>query len=789
MRAATAVIAILATLAKVSLAGNLDAILQVVNHMQDGVVVGNLYDGPVGEDELHGVLEHLAFDAAVIIVGHEESAAQKELAKFLPLLWSDAPFANLHRVEPGLIEFLVLINVYRLFGGTYVDAREALDGLHEMAIGAGIVLCPEGKAQSVITHETTCLLIAVVPAAGKHHARKLEFGLLSSIGGRFEAGVLNAGILAEGLLERVNCAEAGQRRGGEPNHGSKRDSHGLCPEHSTAKRYTMFPAPLIRSLLPGQNSFGFSTADFIFLALAVAIVVCFLAGPSLLRTATFVCRRPWVCAVAIFVFPIGLRLLLIAQHPVPVPRVADDFSYLLLGDTLAHFRLANATHPMHRFFESVFVVQEPSYASIYPMGQGIALAIGQLVFHQPWAGVVISIGLLAALCYWMLLAWVPPGWALLGGLLAALEFGPLSPWMNTYWGGAVSAIAGCLIFGALPRLRTGRWAPILLGLGLGLQLLTRPYEFVLLLPALLLFRPPIRAMAVSAIVLLPFGGLTLLQNKEVTGKWLTLPYQLSRNEYGIPTTFTVQPVPVPNRELTIEQKVDYEDQVAVHGAGTDTASRYVHRLITRIRFYRFFFFPALYVVLLSLMTYTRRQSRSPLIRLNGQYAACAACTAILWMGDAFYPYFYPHYIAVACCLFVLLTIESLRCLSRLRFGPQLVTLALAFCVAQFAYALTPSGENDFWNALNPPNPESRALIEQAIQKVPRSHLIFVRYGIPHKPQEWVHNSADIDHSRVIWAIDRGDEENAGLKRYFPDRAAWVVEPDSSPVRLTRLPTP
>ena len=29
---------------------------------------------------------------------------------------------------------------------------------------------------------------------------------------------------------------------------------------------------------------------------------------------------------------------------------------------------------MHRFFETNFVLQEPSYSSIYPLGQGIVLA-------------------------------------------------------------------------------------------------------------------------------------------------------------------------------------------------------------------------------------------------------------------------------------------------------------------------------------------------------------------------------------------------------------------------------
>ncbi len=82
----------------------------------------------------------------------------------------------------------------------------------------------------------------------------------------------------------------------------------------------------------------------------------------------------------------------------------------------------------------------------------------------------------------MLRAWIPPLWALAGGLLAVCEFGPLSYWMNSYWGGAVSAMAGCLVFGALPR--RNAW---LLGLGLAIQLLTRPYEAPFLLIIAIIF--------------------------------------------------------------------------------------------------------------------------------------------------------------------------------------------------------------------------------------------------------------------------------------------------------------
>ena len=90
------------------------------------------------------------------------------------------------------------------------------------------------------------------------------------------------------------------------------------------------------------------------------------------------------------VLPIALRLALLPQYPIPTPNVSDDFSYLLIADTLRHFRLANPAHPLHQFFETFFVLQQPAYASIFPLGQGLVLAIGWTIFGHPWAGVALE---------------------------------------------------------------------------------------------------------------------------------------------------------------------------------------------------------------------------------------------------------------------------------------------------------------------------------------------------------------------------------------------------------------
>src|SRR3954467_7948087 len=238
-----------------------------------------------------------------------------------------------------------------------------------------------------------------------------------------------------------------------------------------------------RTFLSPDNALGFGIGDSVelFAAVIIAIAILLWAATAIRWPALRAESRWWVLGCA--AFPLALRLCLLHVSPAPVPSGADDFSFFLLADTLRHFRLSNPPHALPEFFEQVFVLQQPTYGSMYPLGQGLFLALGWLIFGHPWAGVLISTALFCGACYWMLRAWTSPCWALAGGLLVCLEFGPLSYWTNSYWGGALSAAAGCLVFGALPRIMRGsRWHDgALLGAGLSLQLLTRPFEFCFLL--------------------------------------------------------------------------------------------------------------------------------------------------------------------------------------------------------------------------------------------------------------------------------------------------------------------
>ncbi len=564
----------------------------------------------------------------------------------------------------------------------------------------------------------------------------------------------------------------------------------------------MYLFHLFRWFLPLHNPIGFGASDLLELAVAALLVALILGRTAIEPPALRIAEKTGWSMLLLGGLAAALRLALLPHFPVPTPAGADDFSYLLLGDTLAHFRFANPVHPMHEFFETNFVLQAPSYSSIYPIGPALALAIGQWLFGSPWAGVLLSAAAVSALCYWMLRGWTTPGWSLVGGLLAVCTYGPLSSWMNTYWGGAVSAIAGCLVFGALPRLRDhGRVRDaVLLGAGAGLQMLSRPYESLFLDLSVALFLLPsvwspekrrqlVRMAKPAALAVAPALALILLHNHAVTGNWTTLPYMLSRYRYGVPTTFTFQPNPQPHGNLLPNQWLYYQGQAAAHGDAPETLRRYLNRLVSRIPLFRFFLLPPLLLALPAFLAGLRQP----------RVAWLAITVAVFALGSNFYPYFFPHYLAAIACLFVLAAIEGMTRLSRwsvrgLAVGAAAAQWLLLLCGAHFLfwYGLHAIGDPDVlramdryqtWDAIPPDDPEGRIAINQTLAEQPGKQLVFVRYWPQHGYHEWIHNAADIDQAPVVWAQDLGADRDDDLARYYRDRTAWLLEPDAYPPRL------
>jgi len=246
---------------------------------------------------------------------------------------------------------------------------------------------------------------------------------------------------------------------------------------------------------------------------------------------------------------------------IPPPQIHDEFSYLLAADTFAHGRLTNPTHPMWVHFETLHVLQQPSYMSKYMPAQGIFLMLGKVVGGHPIVGVWLSMAFMCAAICWMLQGWLPSRWALLGGIFAVIHpnIGVGNYWAQSYWGGALPAAGGALLLGGVRRLMDEPRASYAVAAGSGLALLanSRPYDgLVLSIPVGLLLlarligknRPPARVLIRS--IVLPFGvigavtaGAMAYYNYRVTGNAAQIPYLLHRQQYMVSSLFVWQALP------------------------------------------------------------------------------------------------------------------------------------------------------------------------------------------------------------------------------------------------------
>jgi hypothetical protein len=381
-------------------------------------------------------------------------------------------------------------------------------------------------------------------------------------------------------------------------------------------------------------------------------------------------RRRALLIVAVAIVPVVVRLLVLPWFPVPAPRVPDEYSHLLVADTIASGRLANVTHPLWRHFEAAYVLQTPAYASIYPLGQGFVLAVGSLITGHPWGGVLLSVSLMSGAVTWMLYGCVPAGWAILGGLIAALQFGLAPQWIGSYWGGAFCAFGGALLFGALARLRSGssKTMAAIAGIGWSIVWLIRPYESVpllgfiwLVIAALMIgqrrqwqtwLAPVVLLLSVQSLA----GGMTLLHNQAVTGSALRLPYRLNQATYGTPQSFLWQE-PIAAPEMRVAELVSLFEWQRNQKEDLDEHPIRQFGRVARdfASFYITWWYALPFVMLLLVM------SDIPVLIGIG----VIACAVVV---SALYPFFLPHYIAAYTCVMVFLITRGLMRLSIVSIG-------------------------------------------------------------------------------------------------------------------------
>jgi hypothetical protein len=483
-----------------------------------------------------------------------------------------------------------------------------------------------------------------------------------------------------------------------------------------------------------------------------------------------------------------VRGALLPVWPVPKPVIYDEFAYILQADTFAHGRLTNPTHKLWPFFESPYVLQYPTYASKYPPGQALAMAAGQVIFSDPsstpaWFGVWLSCGAMMAALVWAMQGWLPPGWALLGGLLV-LPVAIDSYWMNSYWGGAVAAFGGALVIGGYARVVRQKQVRYALAMGAGLAILanTRPYEgLVFSIPiaiALLFPRPRWRAVALIAAVLIPAFAATGYYNRTVTGSALQLPYMEYTRQYSQIPLFNFPPLQPPKVYKTpvmfdLHQNWEREQW---------EKARTWQLIPMRLKDWKDISSIVLGSVLMGVicLLFFPHLLRDRRIRLP------LMCVIATLAGSLIEIFYYEHYAAPATAALFIVTVQALRHLRQWKPLGQPVGRFLSRALPLVIVGVVLVARGLVILRQEPPEKSQprnarRDAVASGLRDQGGKHVILVRYTGIHSPhEEWVYNSADIDAQDVIWAHDLGSPENTHLLEYYKDRDIWLVQPDINP---------
>lgn len=497
--------------------------------------------------------------------------------------------------------------------------------------------------------------------------------------------------------------------------------------------------------------------------------------------------------LAVGLLAIAARAAILPWVGAPVPIVFDEQSIVLQAQTLAAGRLSNPTHPLWEHFETFYVNQIPAYASMYFPGRGAPLAAGLLVADHAWVGVWLSVVLMCMAAVWMLQGWVSLPMALLGGVLVVARLGVFSFWINSYYGGAFTALGAMLVFGALPRILREPWwrHGALMGLGAVILMTTRPYEGALVcLPVALvllahLVKPAWQAgrlaflkVALPATLLVGAGGALLVAyNLATTGDSFKTAYDLQRETYASAPAFLISP-PIKSENRGPEYFRTYYTVEASYYHHRDSPIQLVRSVLGKLFDTWNFYIGATFTITFLAGLWS---SRRDYFLLGTLVFFSAGYCLVTWN--------FPQYTAPLYPVLLIFIMRGLQWLRTYEVSGRPVGLFLSRAIPTAAIALLvlPITSLAFGTlSMQSGSPHAvccttsyydlRLRVVRQLTTSPGRHLVLVKDG-PQNPvtYEMVYNDADIDNSEVVWAHRLSEEKDLRLQNYFAERRVWEFE--------------
>jgi len=308
---------------------------------------------------------------------------------------------------------------------------------------------------------------------------------------------------------------------------------------------------------------------------------------------------------------------------------------------------------------------------------------------------------------------------------------------DSYWGGAVAAIGGALVLGALPRVTRHAKAldTLLLGLGIAILANSRPFEGLLLcIPAALFLLRWLAGRANPNVdlhqrirnVLLPLAAMLFLlaafmgyYNWRLTENPLLFPHTLNVRTYHTAPIFVwghVRPPLQYNNQQFVDFYTDWEHE---EYPGTLRAARNASRLKLS-RYSTTFFWMGLLLALPGL-PFALRDGRLKLLVITF-FLGVAGLFTVTWSNS--------HYAAPLTCVIFALIAQSIRHLRTMRIAGRPIGMALSWAIVALLAMDTASSvahrscDPLSWTCQGDP---SRAAIQKKLENTPGKHLVIVRY--------------------------------------------------------------